>query len=213
MVPMKTSFLTCGIAIIALAACSQKSETSSESAADKADSFIDYTALDDAEFAAASSEVTKQLGTNLIAQMEASMSTGGPAMAVEICQSVAQPLTAATAEDFPGLSVRRTALRVRNPQNAPDDTDRAVLEKWDDLFPLADDAEVPGQYITHTADGTRRYYRPIVTQPICLTCHGPTDTLDPSVKTLIKKHYPDDRAVGFQAGELRGVFRVEAQTP
>ena len=196
--------------ILGLTACSQNEQaTTAESEAPA----IDYTTLDDRAFAGEARAVTDQLGTNLVAQMEAAITTGGPAMAVEICQSVAQPLTAATNDDFPGLSVRRTALRVRNPQNTPDATDRAVLEMWDDQFPVGSDAEVPADHIAQTEAGTRRYYRPIVTQPVCLTCHGPDDSLDPDVKTLIKKHYPEDQATGFQAGELRGVFRIEATQP
>ena len=47
----------------------------------------------------------------------------------------------------------------------------------------------------------------------CLTCHG--SSLAPDVAAQISDLYPQDRAVGFEAGDLRGVFWLEfpADTP
>ena len=50
------------------------------------------------------------------------------------------------------------------------------------------------------------YVEPIVTQPLCLTCHG--DVQDPALAARIKDEYPEDEATGFQPGDLRGVFWV-----
>ena len=51
------------------------------------------------------------------------------------------------------------------------------------------------------------YVEPIVTQPMCIACHG--ETLSPAVADAIGRLYPEDRATGFAAGDLRGVFWVE----
>jgi hypothetical protein len=48
--------------------------------------------------------------------------------------------------------------------------------------------------------------KPIVTAPLCLTCHG--ETLAPGVAAAVESRYPQDRAVGFAAGDLRGAFHV-----
>ena len=56
-------------------------------------------------------------------------------------------------------------------------------------------------------EGRAGYVEPILTQPLCLTCHG--DVQDPALLERIKADYPEDRATGFEAGELRGVFWIE----
>jgi hypothetical protein len=57
------------------------------------------------------------------------------------------------------------------------------------------------------AEGRRGYVEPILAQPLCLTCHG--DAIAPALASRIEQLYPQDRAVGFQVGDLRGVFWVE----
>jgi hypothetical protein len=52
----------------------------------------------------------------------------------------------------------------------------------------------------------RRWMKPIMTAPLCLTCHG--DALDPELAAVIAERYPADRATGFTPGELRGAFYV-----
>ena len=53
-------------------------------------------------------------------------------------------------------------------------------------------------------DDRSGYVEPIVLQPLCLTCHG--DSLAPEVAARIQDLYPQDRAVGYEVGDLRGVF-------
>jgi hypothetical protein len=56
--------------------------------------------------------------------------------------------------------------------------------------------------------------RPIVEQPMCGSCHGPADKIAPAVAAALKHRYPNDRAVGFLNGEIRGWFWVEVpRTP
>jgi hypothetical protein len=51
--------------------------------------------------------------------------------------------------------------------------------------------------------------RPIAQRPLCATCHGPAEGIDPAVRSLLRERYPADRAVGFRDGEIRGWFWVE----
>jgi hypothetical protein len=44
-------------------------------------------------------------------------------------------------------------------------------------------------------------------QSLCLTCHGESLALD--VADGIKRRYPQDEAIGFKPGELRGIFWLE----
>jgi integrase len=57
-------------------------------------------------------------------------------------------------------------------------------------------------------DGGRTgYVEPLATAPMCLACHG--ESIEPAVAAKLAALYPDDRATGFRAGELRGLAWVE----
>lgn len=57
-------------------------------------------------------------------------------------------------------------------------------------------------------EGTRfRMMRGLETEGLCTTCHG--TSVSPSVLAAIDAHYPDDGAVGFKEGDLRGGLWVE----
>ena len=100
-----------------------------------------------------------------------------------------------------GIRLGRSSHRLRNPAN--------VAPAW--VAPLLDD------YVADSADraprvvalsaGRSGYVEPIGVQPLCLTCHG--DAVPPEVTARIHELYPEDRAVGFDVGDLRGVFWVE----
>jgi hypothetical protein len=51
--------------------------------------------------------------------------------------------------------------------------------------------------------------RPIrLTNPRCLNCHGKPENLAPEVKEMLAHLYPEDKAVGYELGDLRGAFSV-----
>jgi hypothetical protein len=62
-------------------------------------------------------------------------------------------------------------------------------------------------------DGKRvfRYMKPIMVQDFCTTCHG--GDLSPAVEAKIADKYPEDRAVGYRPGELRGAFSMYKVLP
>ena len=49
-----------------------------------------------------------------------------------------------------------------------------------------------------------RFMKAIPTEAVCLNCHGVD--IKPEVQAKIDEFYPDDRAVGFEEGDLRGAF-------
>ena len=142
----------------------------------------------------------------LNAQLKSAMEAGGPENAIQVCQQVAQPMTASTANAFEGVSIRRTSLKVRNPANAPDAIDRELLEAWQ----VGHDAghKLPQEDIVRDG-GVARYYKPIGVKALCLNCHGDRSVLKPEVVALLKQHYPEDQAHGYREGDFRGVVRVD----
>lgn len=155
-------------------------------------------------------QVAARLFASLMTTLQEKITNEGPEAAIAYCRLEALPLTAQIAKEFPQIkNVRRTALRVRNPANAPDDTDRSVLERWLANWNPANPAAPVTQEFT-AADGTRelRYYRPVPVMSTCLTCHGTPDQIPANVRAALQRDYPNDKAVDFQDGDLRGAIVV-----
>ncbi len=129
----------------------------------------------------------------------------GPEHAVQICASVAQRVSEETAKRE-GVDLRRTALRLRNLNNAPDPYERRILEEWSK--PGAKPA--PHKKVIPTSEGGRelRYLQPIILKPLCTSCHGTGEEISDSLRSLILKYYPRDQATGFRPGDLRGAVSV-----
>jgi Protein of unknown function (DUF3365). len=121
-----------------------------------------------------------------------------------VCK-VEAPEIAARLSQRSGAQVSRTALRVRNPANAAKPWQKAVMQRWDKELAQG---EKPASlvYFKTSSDGAARFMGPIMTGPLCLTCHGAN--LSPAVKDALAKNYPEDRATGFKAGDLRGAFSI-----
>ena len=53
------------------------------------------------------------------------------------------------------------------------------------------------------------YYKPILIQAMCLTCHGtPGVEMNAQLAAVIDSLYPSDKAKGYKDGELRGMWHV-----
>lgn len=141
-------------------------------------------------------------GAELLATVRQAMAAGGAVSAIDACQVLA-PAIAGRHSRQP-WTVGRTALRLRNPANAPDAWEREVLEHFAAEAakgrPLAElrHGEVVG--------GEFRYLQAIATAEPCLACHGAA--LAPEVAAALQARYPQDAATGFAAGELRGAFTL-----
>lgn len=150
----------------------------------------------------------KDLGENLKAQLMTAMKSGGAIAAISVCNTVA-PSIASDISTQRGMKVGRTALKVRNPANAPDAFEMRVLEEFASKIAAGMDASKLEHAETVTENGvaTFRYMKaiPMAAEP-CAACHG-TD-VKPDVKAAIDKLYPKDEATGFKPGELRGAFSI-----
>jgi hypothetical protein len=164
--------------------------------------------VSDEELLLKADEVTALLQKRLGSQLKTAMQSGGPVAGIQVCQQIGQSLTNSINEKLDGVLVTRTSLRIRNPKNAPTTADRQVMEGW--LKQVADTGggKLPQNEIVRRDDGSVVVYKPILTQQLCMKCHGEPATFTPELISLIKKHYPDDQATGFKEGSLRGVFKA-----
>lgn len=155
------------------------------------------------EGAATAMAASDRLIQTLLARLGEAIAEGGPEGAISVCQDVAQEMTDQIASEE-GIEIRRTALRVRNPENAPDAFEREVLERWvREGVPAA-----PERVVVEDADGGRtlRWMRPIRLADMCVTCHGTAEQVPEGVEARLAEFYPQDEAIGFAPGDLRGAF-------
>jgi hypothetical protein len=155
------------------------------------------------EGAAATKALTGMLQSNLMAAMQ----EGGPSYAVDFCAGEALALTDSVARQLgSGISIKRVSENHRNPVNAPDAAEVRALRHFQDA--LTESGSLPEDWVQETANGELRYYRPLVIAEPCLACHGDPASMDPAVVEAIDARYPDDRATGYEIGDLRGLVRV-----
>lgn len=151
------------------------------------------------------------LGRDLMGLLSAEMARGGPEAAIAVCADSAQRRT--ERHQAEGLRIRRVGTRVRNPANAPDTVEQAVLQVWDEAMAKG---RPPGDtsFAAAAPDGPRevRYLRPIRVAEMCLACHGDPGRQSPRVRSLLAERYPMDRAVGYAVGDLRGAISVRVPT-
>lgn len=143
--------------------------------------------------------------TALSTQLQAAMQDGGVQQAVNYCQLNAFPLVDSLSKAHQA-TIRRTTLKARNPADRPTDLERSILEAYaqkeangEALTPMVQALE--GQEIA--------FFAPIRTNVFCLQCHGqPGETIKAEDYALITRLYPEDQAIGYQEGDLRGMWSI-----
>jgi hypothetical protein len=185
------------LVVLSLVACGPAPQ---EEAADTSPTEIPQAALERARQAAdaLTGELVETLGNEL--------GTSGPVGAVKVCAEMAPQIAASHSVD--GVTVRRVTLKVRNPLDTPDDYERGMLV---DLEAKLADGALPKEVAEVVSDDTGsrlRYMRPLVIKGTCLNCHGDVESMDPELRTVLEERYPDDQAVGYQEGDLRGAVSV-----
>jgi hypothetical protein len=147
------------------------------------------------------------LTLSLQGELFAAMKAGGPVNALGVCREKAPGIAAATAAGTP-WRIARTALKLRNPGNAPDAWETARLEEFGKRLAGGEDLAAIESFDVVEVEGrpTFRYMKAIGTTSPCLNCHGAS--LKPEIAAKLKELYPEDQAVGFAAGQLRGAFTL-----
>ena len=103
--------------------------------------------------------------------------------------------------------MRRATEKPRNPENTANAEETAVLTAFAEA--LAKN-EAPKPQTKTNADGSQTYFAPIVLgNPLCLQCHGEVGKeVAPDTLAAIQQLYPQDKATGYQIGDLRGLWRI-----
>lgn len=135
------------------------------------------------------------------------LETGGVANAVQFCHVNAGTFTDSLSAKH-GVRIRRVALQYRNAQNAPNEREKTLFDGFAALKAQGRDLKTADTVIL-LAPGRMLFAKPILLLPQCVACHGKVgETLTEENHRLIRKQYPDDRAIGFSPGDLRGMWAI-----
>jgi hypothetical protein len=171
-----------------------------------ADPRLRLTAADSALASEQGGAIATTVAQGLAQQLQARIAEDGAPGAVDFCARTALALTDSLTAAFPGVTVKRTTMRLRNPHNVPDDLEMSALLWFDSIQDAGQ--ELPPALVQVVGPREVRFYRPLVIAPFCTECHGSRAAMDPEVRRLISERYPDDQAFDYQPGDLRGVIRV-----
>jgi cytochrome c2 len=138
----------------------------------------------------------KVLGQNLMSAMQKE----GPHYALEFCNVQALPLTDSMSQ-IHNVRIQRVSDRNRNPLNKASAKETEYIRSFQQLIDNGKDTEP-----IVIAEGNRSiFYYPIVTNDMCLKCHG---TPEKSLADKINKLYPSDLAIGYSENEVRGIWKI-----
>lgn len=170
----------------------------------KGDAQAPWTAVDPARLDAAQSAQVATATTarqamfgELVGALTRAIEADGPAGAIAVCRDTAPQVAARVGEQH-GVALGRTSWKLRNPDNA--------APAW--AAPLLADHPAE-ERVAVAPDGRLGVLSPIHVAGKCLACHGAAEALAPEVRDALAALYPDDRATGYQDGDLRGWFWVE----
>ena len=151
--------------------------------------------------------MVKTFAGKLKGELQAAMKEGGPKQAITVC-NVKAPEIADELSNPGVLSVGRTSHKLRNASNAPDDWEAQALQEFLTRASAGEDLKTmeKAELVESGGQATYRYMKAIPTGEVCLTCHGAN--VEPELQAHIGTLYPQDQAIGFTLGMLRGAFTI-----
>lgn len=141
------------------------------------------------------------LGKNLLTAIK----TKGTDQALVFCNERAMVLTDSMSANLQA-KIKRVSDQNRNPDNLANDAELEYIQSAKKEIETTGQASPQMQEI----DGQMVGYYPIMTNNMCLQCHGNPDTdINSKTKVALAAFYPDDKATGYTVDQLRGIWVVE----
>ncbi|WP_324026256.1 DUF3365 domain-containing protein [Maribacter sp. BPC-D8] len=142
----------------------------------------------------------KVLGKNLMLNIQ----KNGPIGAVTFCNEKAYPLTDSMAIVH-HAKIKRVSDKPRNQNNKASKKELEYIA----FFKSKINNNESYEPILANENGNTYFYSPIVTNTMCLNCHGvPETNIDPKVTQLLNDKYPYDEAIGYKENEVRGIWSI-----
>ena len=155
--------------------------------------------------------IANELVTQLGQKLKGVMSADGPVAAVGVCKEAAPGIANALSLRH-GVQVSRVGTRARNGRTGVANAwQREALADFDARLTKGEKpADLEYWKVVDLGNGSQelRYAKAIVTQPLCVTCHGKAEDIAAPLMEKIRASYPQDQATGYSVGQLRGAVVV-----
>ncbi|MBK7873543.1 MAG: DUF3365 domain-containing protein [Saprospiraceae bacterium] len=150
-------------------------------------------------------EIAGATQATMSAQLKQAMETGGVPNAVQYCNVAAYPI-ADSLSKIHHATIRRVTDKSRNPANAMNEREQLIFKQFKEKW----NAEQPATPIVEQLEnGEIAFYAPITLQSLCTNCHGKLgETLQPENYAVIQNLYPQDKAIDYVEGDLRGMWSI-----
>lgn len=145
--------------------------------------------------------ISSEMQTVLLKNVGEAIQQGGTEFAVGFCNLEAVPLTDSISKKHQ-VKIQRLSDKNRNPKNAVEsESDKLAWEKI---------KKEKTDFIKQTQTGEIYYYKPIpIGMPTCIQCHGNRSDISKKTLEVIDIKYPDDKATGYEMGDLRGMWKIK----
>ena len=174
-----------------------------------------YAQAQDDELLKQSRNLSLSMLKELGAKLQSSMAEGGAINAISVCHLQA-PEIANRVSTENQVIVSRVGTRTRNPvMGVPNAWQAKALAQFEAGLARGDKpADMEYSETVTKPDGGKEFHfaKPVLMQPMCLACHGNSDQINPEVKAKLSELYPNDKAINYQAGQLRGAVVLTRQT-
>jgi hypothetical protein len=149
-------------------------------------------------------DLVKQFGNALKPALKKAIKTKGLEHAVEFCAVKAPEITKKINQQNKEWTIKRVSLKNRNPSAKPDNWERKVLKMFDKRQSNGESAKKMAY--SEMVNGEFRFMKAQGVQGVCLSCHS--KNIAKNIKSAIDKHYPNDKAIGYSLGQIRGAFSL-----
>ncbi len=152
-------------------------------------------------------EISQDAQSELIGSLQKAIGEKGVPEAIDFCQVEALPITKKVSDKYK-VEIRRVSLKNRNPENKPTELEKTLLDAYQ--YNVENNVDSRSN-IQKVEDGQVLLYTKAITIPggLCLNCHGePGKEINEATLEKITSLYPEDKAVDFKVGDLRGMWSI-----
>jgi hypothetical protein len=164
-----------------------------------------FTEKEKAEYTVKGKEIAQATFKKLSGELMAQMKAGGPVKAIPFCNLEAVPLVDELSKEYNAI-IKRTSDQLRSCDNEPTERELVIINEYQELL-QAKQPIVP--IVELDEEGKKHFYAPIKISAKCLVCHGEKgNTLANKTDSIVKSLYPNDLAIGYKDGDLRGIWSI-----
>ncbi len=153
-------------------------------------------------------EVAAQTFTALSGKLQSALKEGGVPGAIDYCHLNAIPIIDSLSKVH-NAAIRRATLKARNKLDQATTQEKQILLDYEKQL---SEKKTLAPLVEKNRTNNISFYAPIKVNAFCMQCHGKLgETITEENYNLIKEKYPNDKAIGYSDGDLRGMWRITFQ--